>query len=177
MAEKDNWVMILQYAPTDVLVQRVADMALAGHLPAISEVSVAGRLGYSTRQLRRIWWHAAGESIGSFLRRIAMERAAGFLSTTKRTVGEVATGAGYSTIQAFCRAFGEHFDCPPSEFRSLNCGVDRLMPGFLLSEGSSRSLPKHVHVVTGVGSETTFVYDGPILLAKVLPSGEIDWRP
>jgi len=106
-----------------------------------------------------------------------LERSAGVLSTSNIEVGEIARTSGFSSPQAFSKAFHIYFGCAPTEFRSLNRGKDCLLPGYLLIERTTQGLPKWVRIANDVGSFTTFVFAGPVLLAKVLPNGRIDWCP
>ena len=187
MAETDNSATKLQYvsslrARKLVLQERPILSAILGlvftsNVSTFSESSVAAALGYSERQFRRIWWEIAGESLGSFVRRIRLERSAGMLSGSGASVANIARASGFSSVQAFDKAFVVYFGCAPTEFRNLNHGKECLMPGFLLALDQQIDLPSLVKIRTGLDGTTTFIFDGPILLAKVLPDGSIDWRP
>jgi len=155
----------------------VLDMLFRGNVRALSESCVAAALGYSERQFRRIWWEIAGEALGLFVRRIRLERSAGMLSGSAMGIAGIARATGFSSVQAFSKAFTAHFGCAPTEFRNLNQNKECFLPGFLLGEDQQHDLPSHVKIRTGLNGVTTFIFDGPILLAKVLPSGRIDWRP
>ncbi len=187
MAETDNSAMNLQYAPShranavrnakERILSDVIKLLVGSKVDTFSESSVAANLGYSERQFRRIWWEAAGEPLGSFARRIRLERAAGMLSNSTVGIAEVAGASGFSSVQAFTKAFRSHFECSPTEFKNLNHGIDCLFPGFLLRTDLKVDLPSRVKLKTGLDGTTTYVYEGPILLAKVYSTGRIDWRP
>jgi AraC-like DNA-binding protein len=57
-----------------------------------------------------------GESPAAFRRRLLLERAAYELTTRKASVLEAAFGAGYSSAEAFARAFKRAFGVSPSRF-------------------------------------------------------------
>lgn len=61
----------------------------------------------------------SGESIGAHVRRLRLERAAGELRRTDRSVIDIAVGAGYDAHEPFTRAFKTHFGEPPAVFRRL----------------------------------------------------------
>lgn len=67
---------------------------------------VADRLHVSRFHLDRIVSSVAGEPPQALRRRVLLERAAYRLISTDRTVLDVATEAGYSSNEAFTRAFG-----------------------------------------------------------------------
>lgn len=138
--------------------------------------SLSARLSYSPAQVRRVSVSASGETVGSFVRRIRLERAAGRLAVTSLCVAAIGEEAGYATGEAFTKAFRAHFDCSPADFRRLNATADCLMPGFLLASGASE-LPSRVRIDTSDHDRVTFLYDGPIFLARVMSDGRIDWIP
>jgi len=75
-----------------------------------------------------------GETIGDHVRRIRLEKAAFLLRNTSRSVIEVAFMTGFSSHQAFCRAFRTSYGAAPRMFRMLDDG------SFLLSA------PSRVHI-------------------------------
>jgi AraC-like DNA-binding protein len=154
----------------------IVDLSFRNADPVECELAVANRIGYSRVQARRTCRAAFGEPIASFIRRMRLERAAGYLSSTDLAISSVASDAGYCSSSAFSKAFCDHFECSPSEFRTFNLSADCLMPGFLMAQGVARSLPTSVRVHVSVDRVVTFLYDGPLFLARVLPSGQIDWR-
>jgi AraC-like DNA-binding protein len=91
----------------DVLVASVDD-------PAQGE-ELARRAYLSRFHFDRLVAAVLGESPGAFRRRLLLERAAYHLSSG-HTVLEAALAAGYSSAEAFARAFRRAFDVAPSEF-------------------------------------------------------------
>jgi len=144
--------------------------------PVVREARVACRLGYSVVQTRRACRTALGEPVISFVRRMKLERAAGQLSCEPESVSDIGLAAGFCSPASFSKAFHDHFGCSPSDFRLLNSNSDCLMPGYLLSKEPASELPKRVRFRTGVDRQVSFLYDGPLYLARVLPGCQLDWR-
>lgn len=92
------------------------DLALSSLDHSITPADLADAAGFSRFHFGRIFSAALGESIAEFTRRLRLERAAAQLTSTNRTVGEIAIDAGYS-VEAFTRAFRAVFLMSPSEFR------------------------------------------------------------
>jgi len=60
------------------------------------------------------------ESLGSHVRRLRLERAAGRLKLTETPVVQIAFEAGYETHESFTRAFRRGFSLSPVQFRRRN---------------------------------------------------------
>ena len=78
---------------------------------------LASRLHLSRSQLDRVVSATAGETAGRFRRRILMERAAYRLVMGDLGVLDVAVEAGYSSHEAFTRAFRRAYGASPSSWR------------------------------------------------------------
>lgn len=98
----------------------------AGFVSALSEAlddhettseELARRLAMSRSRLDHLVSAVAGESPARLRRRVLLERAAWRLVTTDRTVLDVASEAGYSSHEAFGRAFAQVFGSPPAAWR------------------------------------------------------------
>lgn len=72
---------------------------------------------FSRYHFSRIFAAMVGESITEHTRRLRLERAAGCLRCTDDTILTIALAAGYSSHEAFTRAFQTHFDLTPSAYR------------------------------------------------------------
>src|SRR3954469_21345728 len=79
---------------------------------------LASRLYLSRYHLDRIISSVAGEPPHRFRRRILLERAAYRLVTTRRTILDVAVEAGYSSHEAFTRAFTRAYGLGPRQWRA-----------------------------------------------------------
>jgi len=74
---------------------------------------------FSRYHFHRVFSGLVGESIGAHVRRLRLERAAGELRRTDRSVIDIALGARYDAHEPFTRAFKAHFGEPPAAFRRL----------------------------------------------------------
>lgn len=72
---------------------------------------------FSPYHFHRVFRGMVGESIGEYLRRLRLERAARQLMYTACPVTELAFDAQYETLESFSRAFRRAFDVSPSEYR------------------------------------------------------------
>lgn len=74
---------------------------------------------FSPHHFHRLFTSLTGETLGQFVRRVRLERAAAHLCRDPdRPVTEVAMDAGFSSPAAFSRAFRDHFDMSASEWRA-----------------------------------------------------------
>ncbi len=72
---------------------------------------------FSPYHFHRIFRGMVGESVLQHIRRLRLERAAMRLTLSESPVTRVAFEAGYETHEAFTRAFRDHFDASPTEYR------------------------------------------------------------
>lgn len=94
----------------DTLAEHLDDHELSGD-------DLAARVYMSRFHLDRVVSAIAGESPGRFRRRVLLERAAFRLATGDSGVLDVAVEAGYSSNEAFTRAFQRAYGAPPSRWR------------------------------------------------------------
>jgi AraC family transcriptional regulator len=80
--------------------------------------SLAAQLYLSRSHFDRLVAATAGETPARFRRRVLPERAAFRLLTTPGTVLDIALDAGYSSNEAFTRAFERAYGKPPSAWRT-----------------------------------------------------------
>ncbi len=83
----------------------------------VTAVELAGRARLSRFHFDRVIAATAGESPARFRRRVLLERAAFRLVTTRATILDVAVEAGYSSHEAFTRAFTRAYGVPPKQWR------------------------------------------------------------
>lgn len=76
---------------------------------------LARRAGLGDEQLRRLCQRHLGISPMHHLTRLRMRRAAALLTSSGRSVGEVAAAVGYYNAFAFSTAFRRHHGVPPSQ--------------------------------------------------------------
>lgn len=79
---------------------------------------------YSYRNINRIFFALHRESIGQYVKRRKLEKAAEYLKFSNEKVSEVALEIGYSDIAAFSKAFKKQFNCSPTSFRD-SCELKR----------------------------------------------------
>ena len=94
--------------------------SLASHLddhPA-SGAELAARAHLSRFHFDRVIGAVAGESPARFRRRVLLERGAYRLVTSQMSVLDIAVEAGYSSNEAFTRAFQRAYGTPPSAWRA-----------------------------------------------------------
>src|SRR5262249_31536802 len=72
----------------------------------------------SPYQLHRRFRARVGEAPTRYVRRLRLERAAAWLKLSPCAVTDAAFGAGYTTHEAFTRAFHAHFGLSPRRFRA-----------------------------------------------------------
>jgi AraC family transcriptional regulator len=79
---------------------------------------LARRAGFSPHHFHRVFRGMLGESVMGYVRRLRLERAALRLKHGAESVSAVAFDSGYSSHEAFTRAFRDRFGVAPSEFRT-----------------------------------------------------------
>ena len=80
--------------------------------------SLAAHAGFSPYHFQRIFLAGIGETIGDYVRRQRLARAAFRLRETSSPVTEIALESGYATASAFTRAFAAHYGLTPSAIRA-----------------------------------------------------------
>jgi AraC family transcriptional regulator len=66
----------------------------------------------------RIYRAFYGETLAATVRRLRLHHAAGHLVKETMNIDDIARRAGYSSLQAFTRAFNAAYGMPPAQFRS-----------------------------------------------------------
>jgi AraC family transcriptional regulator of arabinose operon len=85
--------------------------------PMWSIKELARILGISEPHLRASFRAEVGFSLGTYLRRVRMARAASLLAGTDRSVGEIAQLCGYSSLYSFSRSFRDAMELSPRTYR------------------------------------------------------------
>jgi AraC family transcriptional regulator len=100
-------------------VRRLLDLAQAClDDPTINGDDLAARAYLSRFHFDRLVSAAGGETSGALRRRVLLERAAYRLTTSTASVLDIALEAGYSSHEAFTRAFVRAYDATPTRVRS-----------------------------------------------------------
>lgn len=84
----------------------------------ISLELIAKNIGVSISTLKRLFLDASGSSVGSFVRRLRMERAFRSLKNKEESVLEIALSSGFEDASAFARTFKANFGYSPSFARN-----------------------------------------------------------
>jgi len=93
--------------------------AIRSHFRAnVNLKTIAQDCGVSREHFIRQFTLRYGESPGSMLRRFRLEHARAMLLSTRLSVQEVALASGFSSSNAFCRAYRNAYASSPSETRS-----------------------------------------------------------
>ncbi|MEM8965011.1 MAG: GyrI-like domain-containing protein [Bacteroidota bacterium] len=73
---------------------------------------------YSYRNINRIFEALNHETIGKYIKRVRLERAAQYLRYSEASISEIAHDVGFGDVAAFSKAFKNKFNCSPSAYRS-----------------------------------------------------------
>ena len=97
--------------------QRVTDW-LVNHLDQPFDLDRLAELAhFSPYHFHRVYTSVMGEPIAETVRRMRLHRAAVMLNTSEQAVAAIAKKAGYGSVQAFGRAFREHYGAAPAQYR------------------------------------------------------------
>jgi AraC family transcriptional regulator, carnitine catabolism transcriptional activator len=103
-------------ATDPVLEKALAQMQ--GHIEeTLSCSTIAQRVGVSSRQLQRLFARALGTTPVRHYQRIRLSRAHALLQQTDLSVTEIAVGAGFGSLEHFCRLYRREFGCRPRDDR------------------------------------------------------------
>lgn len=86
----------------------------------ISLNDIAASAHISAYHFHRIFKAFIGESIGSFVMRLRIEKAAHLLQNSNLNLTQIAERTGYASHYALSKAFKKHFGIPPSAFKNIN---------------------------------------------------------
>ncbi len=99
------------------LLGEFARRILENPAPHRSVSNLAEEAGMSAVQFTRCFREHTGHAPGEFMVLARIERAKLLLSTTSRTVADIASSLGFSDVFYFTRQFSEKAGAPPGEFR------------------------------------------------------------
>ena len=78
---------------------------------------------FSPHHFHRIYRGVLGETTDQTVRRLRLHRAAVDLLSAQTPIAQVAKRAGYSSAEAFSRAFSSSYGCPPTRYRAERAPV------------------------------------------------------
>lgn len=73
---------------------------------------------FSPYHFHRVYRGLMGETVAETVKRLRLHRAAGELIDNQVVLSKIAERAGYSSIEAFSRAFRQVYEVPPGQYRS-----------------------------------------------------------
>ncbi len=117
--------------------QHVTDW-LVNHLDQPFDLDRLAELAhFSPYHFHRVYTAVMGEPIAATVRRMRLHRAAVKLNTSELAVAAIARKAGYGSVQAFGRAFREHYGAAPAQYRqhaktSLDLVLARVKQGAMM---------------------------------------------
>lgn len=89
---------------------------------------------YSYRNINRIFEALHQETIGKYVKRLRLEKAAQYLKYSAVGVSDIAYEVGFEDRAAFSKAFKKKYGCSPSAFRDSNVALLELTQQSILSE-------------------------------------------
>ncbi len=95
---------------------------------------------YSYRNINRIFQGLHQETIGKYIKRIRLEKAAEYLKYSDLAIMDIAMDVGFSDVASFGKAFKTRFGTPPAAFRKLT-GWEIVMNGHSPEPVVSRQPP------------------------------------
>lgn len=103
--------------PDSSVSSEIAKYILANLKSSLSLERIAASFHLSVSSLRRKFLAETGITPGEYIVRSRISRAMDELSRNEKSIGEIAEFCGYSSIQAFSRAFREKVEMTPLSFR------------------------------------------------------------
>jgi AraC family transcriptional regulator len=94
---------------------------------------------YSYRNINRIFQAIHGETIGKYIKRIRLEKAAEYLKYSSSKIVDIAFEIGFEDIASFSKAFKNKYNSSPSAFRKRCKALHYLTKETLLAEQAERT--------------------------------------
>lgn len=104
---------------------------------------------YSYRNINRIFNALHHETIGKYIKRLRLEKAAQYLKYSPMSISDISFAIGFEDIAAFSKAFKSRYNCAPTAFRSTN-EAHRQMTRNQLSENhlvQASSIPYEIEFI------------------------------
>lgn len=81
---------------------------------------------YSYRNINRIFQALHDETIGHYVKRLRLERAAQYLKYSTASISAIAYDIGFEDLAAFSKSFKKRYHCTPSSFRKRHASIQRI---------------------------------------------------
>jgi AraC family transcriptional regulator len=92
---------------------------LEAHLADTLDLNALADVAHlSPYHFHRIYHAIVGETLAATVRRLRLQRAAGYLAQTSRSIADIARATGYDNVQSFTRIFKTQYGIPPAQYRS-----------------------------------------------------------
>ena len=109
-------------ADTDSIYAKVSDYALRHERERFTMAQMANELGYSEGHLRQRFRKKYGQSLGRFLQKVRLDKAAAMLRSSDSAVSSVALECGFDSVYSFSRAFKNGVGLSPRAYRLRESG-------------------------------------------------------
>ena len=93
---------------------------------------------YSYRNINRIFQAIHGETVGKYIKRIRLEKAAEYLKYSSSKIVDIAFEIGFEDIASFSKAFKNKYQSTPSAFRKRCNLLHDMTRETLLAEQAER---------------------------------------
>ena len=102
----------------DIVVERAVRYIAECVSESIGVDHIARHVNVSRRTLDRRFAKVLGRSVHEELVAVRLQKACGLLTDSRQPVATIAEACGFWTVASFSRAFRQHMDCSPTEYRS-----------------------------------------------------------
>lgn len=133
-------------------------------LKEISQIS-----GWSRWQLQRVFQAHTGLSVAQYIRQLRLSQSAGQLLTTDKRHLDIALSAGFESEATFNRAFRQHFQCTPRQYRKARIPSGIRFPLQHISGHSIRLELRPAFILEGDYCEIYGLYSGQPDFAEKVP--------
>lgn len=106
---------------------------------ALTLEELAGKLDLSPRQLERLFKAQTGKTPQTFAKHVRLRTAAWLLTSSDRTVADIASSCGFSDASHLGREFRKQYGMPPVAFRARGAGNapdDQMCDEYFLASGA-----------------------------------------
>ena len=118
---------------------RVRDYLHAHVAEEIALDRLASEAGVHAAHLSRVFRASEGCSVGEYVRRLRVERAAGQLATTSTSISGIAAATGFADQSHFSRVFSRIIGTTPARYRKLHRSVAQSRDSRLPTDDSDRA--------------------------------------
>lgn len=96
---------------------------------------------YSYRNMNRIFQALHQETIGKYIKRIRLEKAAQYLKYSEHKIANIGFNVGFEDVASFSKAFKNHYGYAPSSFRKKSQSIQEMTRQTFLSKNRRNRVP------------------------------------